>query len=98
MGELPLGHQGEQAQQAALIRRRDHNPASGLGEADQLPYERPGVFQVLDRLHGDDRVRGCVGNRYGAPVQVGCYEDPFGGKSSYLTTSTPMYSEKRPSR
>src|SRR5579872_3379849 len=51
-----LGDQGQQAEQAELIRRADDHPASRLRQRDQFPHKLPGIFQMFDYLHGRDYV------------------------------------------
>ena len=58
-GEPALGAQRQQAEDAQLIRRRDHDGPAGPGNGRQLSKECPGVFEVLDRLHRDDEIAAC---------------------------------------
>ena len=47
----------QQAQRAALIRRRDHHPAARRDQSRQSANERAWILQMLDHLDGDGDVR-----------------------------------------
>jgi hypothetical protein len=68
--ELVLEQQRELAQQAQLVRRADHDPTAGPGQAHQLAETSPWVLQMFDHLHGSNHVRFAIGQRHALAIQV----------------------------
>jgi phage tail tape-measure protein len=78
--ETLLHDERRQAQETELVRRRDHDPAAGAGDAAQLAAERARVLQVLDRFHRGHHVGRRTGERERKAIEICLQEVDVSGE------------------
>src|SRR5882672_11671317 len=68
--KLTSRYEKQDARQAELIRRRQHDPPSWPHDPRHLAHESAWILEVLDRLDGDRRARGRAGQRVRRSIQI----------------------------